>query len=151
MGHAATLERSAKMTITQILNNYSDSDGDFLLSIYLEKHNPSPEDYCALVNKLSLKCAEEFSNKIISFEQADDFMNEIYSFMISDDFLDASDNTLSSPAYEIYDAFDAGEYSRKEDGDEVDPVKKYTIPAIEEILRNQRAEQGRAHQSTTAS
>ncbi|WP_420590211.1 hypothetical protein [Bacterioplanoides sp.] len=91
----------------------------------------SSTDIESAFNKLSLHFAEKFNEGSISYTDCDFAMNGIWPIML--DYIMEKDIPLLEPCYEIYCAFDAGEYNH---GDDADPVEKYTLPAIKEILEN---------------
>jgi hypothetical protein len=45
---------------------------------------------------------------------------------------------FSGIAWECYNAFDSGEYYRKEDEPNIDPAEKYTKPLIQAILKDRK-------------
>jgi len=81
-------------------------------------------------NGLSLFIAKRFDQGEMSYEDGDFAMNGVWPVML--DYIMANDIPLIEPCYEIYCAFDAGEYDH---GDGCDPVEKYTVPAIKEVLK----------------
>ncbi|ANJ68054.1 hypothetical protein A9404_12325 [Halothiobacillus diazotrophicus] len=82
-------------------------------------------------NQVSLFIARKFDAGEMSYEDGDNAMNGVWPIML--DFTMKHDIPLVEPCYEIYCAFDAGEYDHR---DQCDPVEKYTKPAIKEALRN---------------
>lgn len=82
-------------------------------------------------NQLSLLIAKKFDVGEMSYEDGDYAMNGVWPIML--DYIMKNDVPLIEPCYEIYCAFDAGEYDH---GDGADPVEKYTVPAIKAILKN---------------
>ena len=100
------------------------------VNAYCAEQGISADDF---YNRISLHLARSFVDGLMSFEAADLAMNHIWTFMM-DDAVEFGDGfTLAEPAYAIYDAFDAGEYSH---GDGRDPVEAFTRPALERILSN---------------
>jgi hypothetical protein len=95
-------------------------------------------DLISFVNEFSLEVARKFSNNELDYELCDGAMNYLFGFMTDKVFLKQSNNFIPSPALDIYDAFDAGEYNHRGDSRDVDPVTKYTIPSIKEILSSER-------------
>jgi hypothetical protein len=80
-------------------------------------------------NSVSLEVAKRFHDGSLSFRICDQIMNNLWSIVVSN--LDNS--IIPTPFFEIYEAFDAGEYHRlAEKGD--DPVTEFTKPLIAEIL-----------------
>ncbi len=82
-------------------------------------------------NKLSLLIAKKFNDGEMSYEDGDFAMNSVWPIML--DYSMKNDIPLVEPCYEIYCAFDAGEFDH---GDGADPVEKYTVPAIRAVLEN---------------
>lgn len=91
-------------------------------------------DLIGLVNSFSLKIAKLYMKCEIEFELADGAMNYIFGFMTDDIFMNFSGNFIPSPAIDIYDAFDAGEYQHSGDSDDTCPIEKYTKPHLIEVL-----------------
>ncbi len=86
------------------------------------------EDAC---NRLSVRTAERLVDGELSFHAADGVMNWVWSY-ITAALVDGA--LLPEPALSIYDPIDAGEYHHPGDGAEVDPVERYTMPALRRIL-----------------
>ena len=82
-------------------------------------------------NILSLLVARKFASGELSFEDGDYAMNGVWPIML--DHIMKTGLPVVEPCYEIYLAFDVGEYNH---GDGADPVVKYTKPAIENVLKN---------------
>jgi hypothetical protein len=91
-------------------------------------------DLIGLVNSFSLNIAKLYMENEIEFELADGAMNYIFGFMTEDTFMNFSGNYIPSPAIDIYDAFDAGEYHHSGDSDDICPVEKYTKPLLIKVL-----------------
>ncbi|MCF6456742.1 hypothetical protein, partial [Pseudoalteromonas sp. MMG024] len=100
-------------------------------------------DLIALVNSFSLNIAKLYMKNEIKFELADGAMNYIFGFMTDDIFMNFSGNYIPSPAIDIYDAFDAGEYHHSGDSDDICPIEKYTKPHLIEVLETYGSYQGR--------
>lgn len=90
-----------------------------------------------LIEKLSLETALKYWNGKMSYEDGDCIMNNIYSFWIMNEYY-FKNYGFSDIAWECYDAFDSGEYYRKEDAENIDPAEKYTKPLIEDLLRKRK-------------
>ncbi|TMO62501.1 hypothetical protein [Pseudoalteromonas aurantia] len=91
-------------------------------------------DLIDFVNSFSLNIAKLYMKNEIEFELADGAMNYIFGFMTDDIFMNFSSNYIPSPAIDIYDAFDAGEYQHSGDSDDTCPIEKYTKPHLIEVL-----------------
>jgi len=92
-------------------------------------------DLIGLVNSFSLDVAKLYMKNEIEFESADGTMNYIFGFMTDDIFMNFSGNYIPSPAIDIYDAFDAGEYHHSGDSSDTCPIEKYTKPYLIEVLK----------------
>jgi len=87
----------------------------------------------AFYNSAGLEVAQRFDNGSLSYAICDAIMNDLWNLALDDlDDLDAQQ--LPEPFYQIYEAFDAGEYHRRSNKAE-DPVAEFTQPMITEILR----------------
>lgn len=83
----------------------------------------------AFFDHFARRVALAFDAGEIGFVQADAAMNALDAYC-----LDHYDVTLPPYAREVYGAFDEGEYRHDGDDAGVDPVEKYTRPAIRDIL-----------------
>ena len=87
----------------------------------------------AFYNSAGLEVAQRFHNGSLSYAIGDAIMNDLWNLALDDlDDLDAQQ--VPEPFYQIYEAFDAGEYHRTSNKAE-DPVAEFTKPMITEILR----------------
>ena len=87
----------------------------------------------AFYNSAGLEVAQRFHNGSLSYAIGDAIMNDLWNLALDDlDDLDAQQ--VPEPFYQIYEAFDAGEYHRTSNKAE-DPVTEFTKPMITEILR----------------
>ena len=89
------------------------------------------EAFCDLFSR---RVAHEFAANRLSFEAADAAMNRLYSFGLRN-----SDSVIPPYTWDVYLAFDAGEYIRREDSESVDPAGKYTRPQVLEIVTRDNA------------
>ena len=78
--------------------------------------------------------AQNYWNGLYDYSFCDGAMNWLYGFLTDPAYLESNDNTISEFPLEVYLAFDAGEYHHSGDDDSVNPVGKYTDPAIEKVL-----------------
>jgi len=92
-------------------------------------------DLTDFINKLSLEIARRFIRGELDYEVADGAMNYVFDFMTDNIFLTSSGNYIPSPALDIYEAFDAGEYRHSKDDDSVCPIEKYTKPFLMEVFK----------------
>jgi hypothetical protein len=81
-----------------------------------------------ILDSMALVVAREYLEGNLSFDAADHVMNELFAFAVRykelPEFMDS-----------VYVAFDAGEYARHGDPNDVDPREKYTKPMLKEALR----------------
>lgn len=106
-------------------------DGNLVAEI-LDKPKKFPTK---LVEKLSVETALKYWNGDINFDDGDCIMNNLYFYWQLNP-LHFENEGFSKISMDCYEAFDAGEYRREEDGPKVNPQKKYTKPIIEEILKS---------------
>ena len=88
-------------------------------------------------NSFALELAQRFKDQKYDFTFCDGVANWLMSFMTGDWFLSVNENTVPSPAWDIFLAFDAGEYHHSGDDENVIPHEKYTMPEIVKILSNE--------------
>ena len=98
----------------------------------------NPKEYPKeLVEKLSLETALKYWNGKMDYEDGDCIMNNVYAFWVTNE--DYFENyEFPDIAWECYDAFDSGEYRRKDDAKNIDSAEKYTKPLIENLLRKRK-------------
>ena len=85
----------------------------------------------AFYNSLSLEVARRYQGGILSYTRCGSIMNDLWSILVGH----LNGGMVPSPFYEIYEAFDAGEYHRKKDKTD-SPETEFTRPMIEAILAN---------------
>lgn len=81
----------------------------------------------AALHAMALGVARAYRDREIGYEVADAIINDLCGL-----FLDMTDD-IGPPFWDVYDAFDAGEYHRRADRTD-DPVAEHTDPMIAEIL-----------------
>lgn len=86
----------------------------------------SREEFC---DAFSRRVAHECAASRLSFEVGDAAMNRLFAFAYL-----GTDNILPEYSWDVFLAFDDGEYAHREDADDVDPEIKYTRPQINEIV-----------------
>lgn len=82
------------------------------------------------VNSIALAVARRYALGSIDYATGDKAMNCLYSYAF------LQENRLPSPMYEVYLAFDEGEYVHRGDSKDVEPEAKYTRPMIAKILQS---------------
>ena len=85
-------------------------------------------DLFELYNALALRIARLFLAGSVSFHDADAAINSLNTIWLDD----AIKYDFPEPAYSVYLAFDAGEYSV----DDKDPVELYTKPELRRLLHD---------------
>ena len=84
-----------------------------------------------VLNELSVVAAEGYLEGSLSYDFCDGVMNGIINAVVDVGMTD----DMPQPAFSLYQAFDLGEWIRKEDPPETDPGEKYTRPVVQEIMR----------------
>jgi hypothetical protein len=102
-------------------------DVDAILA-YFEAQGESPQD---MSNRIALTVARRFDDNEMSFDDANAVIYELWRFMIAYVHPRPGEG-LWQPTFELYEAFDRGEYDQ---GESVDPVERYTRPWVKEILQ----------------
>ncbi len=87
------------------------------------------------LDQLSYDIAKRYLAGTVSFTYADSVMNGIHLAILM-----GPDGIESEFAWEVFLAFDAGEYLHTGDSDEVDSEEKYTKPLLLEALKNRNEE-----------
>ena len=89
-----------------------------------------------IYNAVAVEVARRFDAGRMDYEDSDACANALHGRMITDP-EDSSQIRMAHPAYEIFLAFDAGEWDR---ADGSDPVEEYTRPEIRSILAGLEAD-----------
>lgn len=82
-------------------------------------------------NVIALMVAEKYAAGVLSYQVCDGIMNDLWWAWLES--LESRGRAVPEPFYEIFSAYDAGEYHRKRDRSD-NPVKEHTDPWIAEIL-----------------
>jgi len=95
-------------------------------------------DDIALFNDLGLEVARRYGEGTWSWEFADGVANDLFLLMQGRWKLLEPEGKNFHPTlfWQVFEAFDGGEYRRKGDDSTVDPVEKYTNPAIADVLQH---------------
>lgn len=88
----------------------------------------------AMLDELGHFVAVEYSDAKMTYEEADTIMNAAFGVSVTEEFWAENDSTIPPTMYEVYEAFDAGEYYHHGDPREIDPELKYTKPLIAKFL-----------------
>jgi hypothetical protein len=86
----------------------------------------------AAFDAIAVTVAHQFLDGRLTYADADEIMNMVWSYALKRD-------DIPELMYAVYQAFDSGEYSRSEDAAGVDPVERYTRPALTKLLSDQSA------------
>lgn len=120
------------MNLEEILNQASEYELDYGVAVkFAESQKLSLLDF---VNSFAIELAKGYQSGRYNYEFGDGAANWLFGFMTDEVFLSSNNNTLPSPAYDVYLAFDEGEYHHQGDPDDVVAELKYTKPRINEIL-----------------
>ncbi|KFN41770.1 hypothetical protein N789_14765 [Arenimonas oryziterrae DSM 21050 = YC6267] len=90
------------------------------------------EEFC---DAFSRRVAHEYLAGRLTYASADQAMNCLDTFCHH-----STERGMPEYSWDVYLAFDEGEYLHPGDPDEVDPVAKYTRPAVQEIVARDNAE-----------
>jgi hypothetical protein len=99
---------------------------------YCESHELTLVEFC---DSVSFKIAQEYLQNILDYSYCDVVMNGVFHLMIEDVFLKSNNNSFSEFAYDVFLAFDAGEYRHSKDDKSIDPSEKYTRPRVIQVLK----------------
>jgi hypothetical protein len=113
------LRQLVDLTIKDQIGNPLWPDG---FEPFCAAHGMSKSQFCDAFAKL---VAVEFANGEMSYSDADLAMNQLFGIL---------DVENPSFAWDVYLAFDSGEYYREEDPETTIPWQKYTLPAVMELL-----------------
>ncbi|HEV7307417.1 hypothetical protein [Ensifer sp.] len=81
-------------------------------------------------NAAAAEIAGKYHHGVLTYVFCDGVMNDLWS-AVQEGF-GSGHNAPPQPFYDVYEAFDAGEYHRQEDGSD-DPVADFTDPLIAEL------------------
>ena len=85
-------------------------------------------------NEISLRLARKYQSGELSYTVCDGILNELWISVLDGLAESAGDRVkVPYPFYEVYEAFDAGEFNRQRDRSD-DPVKDHTDSLISELL-----------------
>ena len=82
--------------------------------------------------------AKMYDQGVLNYEFCDSLVNIAWSDWL-DPFNDEKGNTWPSDFYEVYEAFDAGEYYRNDDKSD-DPIADHTNPMIQDFLKRVKSD-----------
>lgn len=97
-----------------------------LVLVWLEEKVDDDATEARCLDAIALRVAALYDTGQMRFDVADDLMNVVWTFMCR-----PGAPGIPGFAYEVFCAFDAGEY---DPGDGADPEQTYTRPAIRRIV-----------------
>ncbi len=113
------------MVLEQLVGKASDDELDEKTVLnYCTK-----ESLSEFADSFSKVVVNGYDTALYDFTFCDSAMNWLYGFMTDPTFLESGNNTIPEYALEAYLAFDTGD---------VDPVKKYTNPAIRSLANGNK-------------
>ncbi|WP_144395072.1 hypothetical protein [Pleionea sediminis] len=125
------------MNLAEVLIKASDNELEFETAIsWASEQGYSLVEF---VNDFAIELARGYRDSKYDYEFCDGAANWLSAFMTEKKFLESNCNTIPSPAWDIYLAFDEGEYQHRGDADDVVPHEKYTMPRILEILNSENS------------
>ncbi|MBW8469596.1 MAG: hypothetical protein K0M67_15130 [Thiobacillus sp.] len=105
-------------------------DYELLKAVAIAEATSAP----AILDQLACYVAKQYDSDALSFEDADSIMNAAFGVGVSEDFWGDHDRTVPPVMFEVYQAFDAGEYHHHGDEKYIDPKIQYTKRLIREFL-----------------
>lgn len=81
-------------------------------------------------NSVALEIVKGYHHRELSYTFCDGLINDLWSGV--QEGFGPGKNDVPEPFFEVFEAFDAGEYHRKSDNSD-DPVAEFTDPAIAEL------------------
>jgi hypothetical protein len=84
---------------------------------------------CAL-NSIALALAQRYDSGLMDFAACDSMVNALHGWCLL-----SRHCILPEPTYQVFLAFNEGEYHHNKDPHDVDPESKYTRPMIKAVLR----------------
>lgn len=88
-------------------------------------------DNWAFYNAAAVEIARKYHHGELTYGFCDGVMNDLWSAVQAG--FHTGHNTVPEPFYEVYEAFDAGEYHRAKYGGD-DPIANFTDPSIAELV-----------------
>lgn len=87
-----------------------------------------------IIENLSIKIAFNYWKKNIEYFTANELISILFGYYTTNENF-FNNYTFPNFSWDIYNAFDAGEFHHKEDDKNVNPVEKYTNTEIQNILK----------------
>lgn len=102
---------------------------ELLVKLSVELGITPPE----LLDRLGLQVAQDYHSGAMTYDDGDVIMNAAFAIATTAEFFAAYDDTVPADMFEVFYAFDQGEWIRE--GDYAPPDVLYTKPRIEALLR----------------
>jgi len=97
----------------------------------LSETDLSPEEAC---DAFAAELAAGFGDSRLSYDLCDAVVNALFAWITTD----KDHRTIPASFWEVFNAFDEGEYRHPGDADDVDPSEKYTRTQIRDFLSRTR-------------
>lgn len=130
--------RGGRLSLKKFLINqyekYKKSSDEYFLpeALFLAQCSKLELNFIEGCDALGIALAKLYNNRTIDYVFGDIVANDMSAYMLS--FVhDKEGQMWANHLWEVYEAFDAGEYYRT-DNQEDDPVKEHTDPMIVEFL-----------------
>ncbi len=118
---------------TEIVSRYEDEATFFADAAEIDRWGARMGvNWLKSLDVISAELAKRYHSGLVSYEIGDAIANDLWGALIMRSGQVPNDD-WPTLCQNVYFAFDAGEYRRKEDGD-ADPVELYTSPAIDKIV-----------------
>jgi hypothetical protein len=99
---------------------------------YCKQNNVSLVEF---LDQFSIQIAKKYLSGELDFSFCDHIMNNIFGFMTTDEEFYKLNNIDEGPAFNIYLAFDRGEYYHSEEERNIIPADKYTKPDLIKLIK----------------
>lgn len=103
-------------------------------SEFIELALSNPKGIYSFFNDVALDIAHAYNNNDLEYEQCHFVASWLFSAMVNEIVLAIDGYKVPSPAYDVFLAFDAGEYTHPGDHELTDSVQKYTNKMLKDIL-----------------
>ena len=124
--------KELNFNIEYLFSELSNTDKD--IEVLLNNPTEFPTD---IIEQLSIKTALSYWIGKIDYKTGDYIMNQIFGFWTTNQYY-FENFVFPEIAWDCFNAFDSGEFYHNEDDREIDPIEKYTKPAIEKLLRDRK-------------
>lgn len=101
---------------------------------FIKLAEKNDEGFDKFFNRFYLSLARLFLNGEYSYDVCNNAATWLFGVMIHESLISKKSYKVPSPAYEVFIAFDEGEYEHQNDDSNIDPIEKYTVRMLEDIL-----------------